>query len=330
MRKLLVRCVETQLLSPRRFLEAMLERMRQEHEAAGCNEPFMRPGYPRLAKVLMERATARRRGAGRWWPAQVQWLWMGDSIATTRRARSRACNAGFAVAEMKRPPSWSRRRRPSSRSGSTPAERAQRSPRGIPDAIASWRIACPRVEVCLQIGSRHSAAAVAVHRAGLRAVRVRIDVAAVRAVRAGAAWDVGADGSVCAVDISGALPIWVGCREDGLRITKIGAKAASVMGALLLGSGYVCMLGSERTALWMSLALLIAGHSVFRPALHVRIASVIAATPHERERGFLWHYLAANLGYAAGGWFGEWAHRAHGWNAVFVGAAIACAVAGGL
>lgn len=110
---------------------------------------------------------------------------------------------------------------------------------------------------------------------------------------------------------------------------KIGAKAASVMGALLLGSGYVCMLGSERTALWMSLALLIAGHSVFRPALHVRIASVIAATPHERERGFLWHYLAANLGYAAGGWFGEWAHRAHGWNAVFVGAAIACAVAGG-
>ena len=110
---------------------------------------------------------------------------------------------------------------------------------------------------------------------------------------------------------------------------KIGAKAASAMGALLLASGYVCMLGSERTALWMSLALLIAGHSVFRPALHVRIANVIGATPHEHERGFLWHYLAANLGYAAGGWFGEWAHRAHGWNAVFVGAASACAVAGG-
>lgn len=109
---------------------------------------------------------------------------------------------------------------------------------------------------------------------------------------------------------------------------KIWAKAASVMGALLLASGYVCMLGSVRTALWMSLALLIAGHSVFRPALHVRIASVIAATPHERERGFLWYYLAANLGYAAGGWFGEWAHRAHGWNAVFVGAASACTAAG--
>jgi DNA invertase Pin-like site-specific DNA recombinase len=76
-RKLLVRCVETQLLTPRRFLEAMLERMRQEHEAAGRNEPFVRPGYPRLAKVLMEAGYCTPKGRGRWWPAQVQWLLEG-------------------------------------------------------------------------------------------------------------------------------------------------------------------------------------------------------------------------------------------------------------
>ena len=76
-RKLLVRCVETQLLTPRRFLEAMLERMRQEHEAAGCNEPFVRPGYPRLAKVLMDAGYCTAKGRGRWWPAQVQWLLEG-------------------------------------------------------------------------------------------------------------------------------------------------------------------------------------------------------------------------------------------------------------
>ena len=76
-RKLLVRCTETKLLTPRRFLEAMLERMRQEHEAAGHDEPFMRPGYPRLAKVLTEAGYATPRGRGHWWPGQVQQLLEG-------------------------------------------------------------------------------------------------------------------------------------------------------------------------------------------------------------------------------------------------------------
>jgi DNA invertase Pin-like site-specific DNA recombinase len=76
-RKLLVRCSETKLLTPRRFLEAMLERMRQEHEAAGYDEPFMRPGYPRLAKVLTEAGYATPRGRGHWWPGQVQQLMEG-------------------------------------------------------------------------------------------------------------------------------------------------------------------------------------------------------------------------------------------------------------
>jgi len=76
-RKLLVRCTETKLLTPRRFLEAMLERMRQEHEAEGHDEPFMRPGYPRLAKVLTEAGYATPRGRGHWWPGQVQQLLEG-------------------------------------------------------------------------------------------------------------------------------------------------------------------------------------------------------------------------------------------------------------
>ena len=76
-RKLMVRCVETQLLTPRRFLEAMLERMRQEHEAAGHDERFARPGYPKLAKVLTEAGYSTPKGRGRWWPAQVQQLLEG-------------------------------------------------------------------------------------------------------------------------------------------------------------------------------------------------------------------------------------------------------------
>ena len=39
-RKLFGRCRETRVLSPRRFLEAMLERMRREHEAVEPDAPL--------------------------------------------------------------------------------------------------------------------------------------------------------------------------------------------------------------------------------------------------------------------------------------------------
>ena len=76
-RGLLAHCQETKLLTPRRFLEAMLERMRQDHEAACRDEPFARPGYPTLAKVLTEAGYCTPKGRGRWWPAQVQQLLEG-------------------------------------------------------------------------------------------------------------------------------------------------------------------------------------------------------------------------------------------------------------
>ena len=70
--KLLVRCSETQLLTPRRFLLALLERLRQEHDAAGSEAPFERPGYPTLAKLLTEAGYATPKGRAHWWPAQAQ------------------------------------------------------------------------------------------------------------------------------------------------------------------------------------------------------------------------------------------------------------------
>ena len=86
MRKLLVRCSETKLLTPRRFLEAMLERMRQEHEAAGYDGPFMRPGYPRLAKVLTEAGYATPKG--RPLVARASAAAYGRSIRSLQRAAS--------------------------------------------------------------------------------------------------------------------------------------------------------------------------------------------------------------------------------------------------
>ncbi|MFO0573865.1 MAG: recombinase family protein [Polyangia bacterium] len=76
-RKLLSRCQETKLLSPRRFLENMLERLQQEHERAHPEKPFRRPGYPRLAKALIEAGYPTPKGRAHWWPAQVQQLLEG-------------------------------------------------------------------------------------------------------------------------------------------------------------------------------------------------------------------------------------------------------------
>lgn len=106
---------------------------------------------------------------------------------------------------------------------------------------------------------------------------------------------------------------------------KLGVRAATMLGALLLVVAY-CALAFDRAWLfWSGLALMVVGHSLFRPGLHVLIAQATGNDEQARERGFLWHYLAANLGYAAGALFGEWAHAAHGWASLFVGAAVVSA-----
>lgn len=76
-RGLLAHCEETKLLSPRRFIETMLNRMKHEHDKAHPDEPFQRPGYPKLAKLLTEAGYPTPKGHGHWWPAQVQQLLVG-------------------------------------------------------------------------------------------------------------------------------------------------------------------------------------------------------------------------------------------------------------
>ena len=111
---------------------------------------------------------------------------------------------------------------------------------------------------------------------------------------------------------------------------RLGVRAAAMLGALLLAVAY-CALAFDRAWLfWTGLALMVVGHSLFRPGLHVLIAQATGNDEQARERGFLWHYLASNLGYAAGALFGEWAHVAHGWASLFVGAAVASLIGTGL
>jgi hypothetical protein len=71
-RWLLASSDEAKLLSPKRFLENMMERLEREHERKNSGEPFKRPALPMMAKVLAEAGYLTPTGKAHWWPAQVQ------------------------------------------------------------------------------------------------------------------------------------------------------------------------------------------------------------------------------------------------------------------
>ena len=74
----LIRATEpTKYLTPKQYLEAMLRNMEQEHNKLHSDEPFKRPGFPRLAVVLKEAGYLTPKGHDHWWPAQVQQLLEG-------------------------------------------------------------------------------------------------------------------------------------------------------------------------------------------------------------------------------------------------------------
>jgi len=68
---LLARTNAAKLLSPRRYLELMLTRMKRAHEKESPGEPFEKPPLPTLAKLLEEAGYKTPRGHEHWWPSQV-------------------------------------------------------------------------------------------------------------------------------------------------------------------------------------------------------------------------------------------------------------------
>jgi DNA invertase Pin-like site-specific DNA recombinase len=74
----LIRATEpTKYLTPKQYLDALLRNMEQEHERLHPDEPFRRPGFPRLAVLLQEAGYRTPKGHEHWWPAQVQQVMEG-------------------------------------------------------------------------------------------------------------------------------------------------------------------------------------------------------------------------------------------------------------
>jgi DNA invertase Pin-like site-specific DNA recombinase len=89
-RKLLKSCDDTKHMTPKRYLENMLAQMQREHQKYHPDEPWKRPGFPRLAKLLSEAGYFTPKGHSHWWPAQVQQLLDGrfDSYYTKKATGS--------------------------------------------------------------------------------------------------------------------------------------------------------------------------------------------------------------------------------------------------
>jgi POT family proton-dependent oligopeptide transporter len=102
----------------------------------------------------------------------------------------------------------------------------------------------------------------------------------------------------------------------------LGAGKATLLGAGLLACGYSLLVLERTDLLWPALLTLLLGQSAFRPGLHALLATVADTDNQARERVFLWHYLAVNIGYAAGALYGEWAHARAGWSLLFKGATV--------
>ena len=70
--KLLRATEPTKYLTPKQYLDGLLRNMEQAHHRAHPDEPFKRPGFPRLAVLLQEAGYRTPKGHDHWWPAQVQ------------------------------------------------------------------------------------------------------------------------------------------------------------------------------------------------------------------------------------------------------------------
>ncbi|MFO0576153.1 MAG: recombinase family protein [Polyangia bacterium] len=91
---LLTTCNEAEIVTPRRFLENALARLEREHERENPGEPFVRPGLPRLARLLTEAGYTTPKGHSHWWPAQVQQVLAGHFDAHYARRAGEEPTAG--------------------------------------------------------------------------------------------------------------------------------------------------------------------------------------------------------------------------------------------
>jgi len=93
-----------------------------------------------------------------------------------------------------------------------------------------------------------------------------------------------------------ALSYFGGLPAGAVTGRKLGPIAALVLGGALLSLGYAALSVDRRPLLWPALALLVFGHSFFRPSISTLLGRVSPPLDARREHNFLWQHLGGNLG----------------------------------
>ena len=212
--------------------------------------------------------------------------------------------------------------------GNTPRN-ARSVRRGAFKRNCAWSLRCLLVLVLGLFSSSFLGARLALRGAGSRAVRLRRDAAAVRSVCAGTSGYAGSDGADDPLDLSGAVVSGAACLVAGSRIANSGPTSTGLGAALLTPFAYGSLAADPASLFWLALALMVLGHSLFRPGLHVLLARAMGNEERARERGF--HGTTSPRTSAT-----RWARCSEngpatfGWGALFCGAAMASLLGAGL
>lgn len=124
-------------------------------------------------------------------------------------------------------------------------------------------------------------------------------------------------GSVLLLGVFQALS-YVGALPAGAITDRVlGRWPATLLGCALLTLGYGGLALDRPVLLWPALALMLSGHSFFKPGLNSLGSSLFGTSAARRERGFLLLHLAINIGAMVSPLCAEWSRSRGHWPGVF-------------
>ena len=104
---------------------------------------------------------------------------------------------------------------------------------------------------------------------------------------------------------------------------KLGPLVALLIGCALLTLGYGALALDASPLFWPALALMVIGHSFFKPSMGTLFGALFQSADVHRERGFFLQHLAVNIAAMAGPLCGEWLRAGERWNRLFFWSAVA-------
>ena len=122
---------------------------------------------------------------------------------------------------------------------------------------------------------------------------------------------------------------YVGSLPGGYVMDRLGdSRRGLAIGSLLLLLGYVALSLPSLSALYVAFALLLAGHSLFKPSTQGTIASLYpSGNPHIEGAHVMLHFMA-NIGAAGGSLLAGVLVKYAGWNVTYGCAALVMSVSG--